>query len=114
MLRSLPDGGLIAALRPGDCRAVPGLDPGGCSQGESVLWQLYDQIQAQTLLLRGRSPTLLSRETAQAMQARGPKARVAWEFEGVGHAPTLIAADQVAIVQNFLLAAPVAESALAG
>jgi len=36
------------------------------------------------------------------------------EFEGVGHAPTLIAADQVAVVQNFLLAAPVAESALAG
>jgi pimeloyl-ACP methyl ester carboxylesterase len=81
--------------------------------GESVLWQLYDQIQAQTLLLRGAQSDLLSRETAQAMQARGPKARCV-EFEGVGHAPTLIAADQVAVVQNFLLAAPVAESALAG
>ena len=65
---------------------------------------------------RGLQPTaqaLSLAEAAQAMQVRGPKARCV-EFEGVGHAPTLIAADQVAVVQNFLLAAPVAESALAG
>ena len=113
MLRSLPDGGLTLHYDPAIAVPFRALTQEAAAAGESVLWQLYDQIQAQTLLLRGAQSDLLSRETAQAMQARGPKARCV-EFEGVGHAPTLIAADQVAVVQNFLLAAPVAESALAG
>jgi pimeloyl-ACP methyl ester carboxylesterase len=37
------------------------------------------------------------------MTQRGPKARLI-EFAGVGHAPTLIAADQVDAVTQFLLA----------
>jgi hypothetical protein len=36
------------------------------------------------------------------MAARGPRARL-HEFAGVGHAPTIVAADQVAIVRDFLL-----------
>lgn len=71
-------------------------------QGETVLWQLYDAIQAQTLLLRGAESDLLSAQTANMMTTRGPKARLV-EFAGVGHAPTLIAADQVAAVADFLL-----------
>jgi pimeloyl-ACP methyl ester carboxylesterase len=113
MLRSLPDGGLTLHYDPAIAVPFRALTQEAAAAGESVLWQLYDQIQAQTLLLRGAQSDLLSPETAQAMQARGPKAHCV-EFEGVGHAPTLIAADQVAVVQNFLLAAPVAESALAG
>ena len=42
--------------------------------------------------------------TAQAMAQRGPRARVV-EFAGIGHAPTLIANDQVQLVREFLLAA---------
>ena len=72
-------------------------------QGEAMLWQLYDDIQAETLVLRGRQSDLLSAETAQAMTGRGPRARLV-EFEGVGHAPTLVAADQIAAVAGFLLA----------
>jgi len=71
-------------------------------QGEALLWQLYDHIKAGTLLLRGAQSDLLSRETAQAMTQRGPRARLV-EFAGVGHAPTLIAKDQVAAVTVFLL-----------
>ena len=71
-------------------------------QGEKTLWQLYDRITAQTLLLRGADSDLLSPATALAMTQRGPKARLV-EFAGVGHAPTLIAADQVAAVTDFLL-----------
>jgi pimeloyl-ACP methyl ester carboxylesterase len=71
-------------------------------QGEKSLWQLYDNITAQTLLLRGADSDLLSPATAQAMTQRGPKARLV-EFAGVGHAPTLVAADQVAAVTGFLL-----------
>ena len=71
-------------------------------QGEAALWQLYDNISAQTLLTRGMSSDLLTSETARAMTERGPRARLV-EFEGVGHAPTLIAKDQVAAVADFLL-----------
>ena len=71
-------------------------------QGEAILWQLYDNIQCETLLTRGKNSDLLSPATALAMGQRGPRARLV-EFEGVGHAPTLIAGDQVATVTGFLL-----------
>ena len=72
-------------------------------QGEAMLWQLYDNITAQTLLLRGQSSDLLTVATAQTMTGRGPKARLL-EFAGVGHAPTLVAIEQVDAVARFLLA----------
>lgn len=71
--------------------------------GESALWQLYDGIQAQVLLTRGAESDLLSPQTAQAMAARGPKARVI-EFDGVGHAPTFVAPAQVDAVTAWLMA----------
>jgi pimeloyl-ACP methyl ester carboxylesterase len=65
------------------------------------LWKLYDAIRCPTLVLRGESSDLLTRETAQAMSERGPRAKLA-QIAGVGHAPTLIHADQIAIVREFL------------
>ena len=70
--------------------------------GEKTLWQLYDNVAAQTLLLRGADSDLLSLATAAAMGQRGPKATLV-EFAGVGHAPTLVAKDQLAAVAGFLL-----------
>jgi pimeloyl-ACP methyl ester carboxylesterase len=72
------------------------------AQGESMLWQLYDNIQARTLLLRGADSDMLTPQTAAAMAQRGPRAQVV-EFAGVGHAPTLVADDQVDCVARFLL-----------
>jgi pimeloyl-ACP methyl ester carboxylesterase len=72
------------------------------AQGESMLWQLYDNIQARTLLLRGADSDMLTPRTAAAMAQRGPRAQVV-EFAGVGHAPTLVADDQVDCVARFLL-----------
>ena len=74
----------------------------GAAQGEAMLWYLYDAITAPTLLLRGADSDLLAPATALQMTQRGPKARLV-EFAGVGHAPTLIAADQVDAVASFLL-----------
>lgn len=84
--------------------AVPfrSLTQEAAAQGEAAMWKLYDGITASTLLLRGAQSDLLNRETALAMTQRGPKARLV-EFEGVGHAPTLVAADQVEAVVSFLL-----------
>ncbi len=77
-------------------------DEESARQGEAVLWGLYDHITADTLLIRGRDSDLLSLGTARAMAERGPRARLV-EFDGVGHAPTLVASDQVGCVADFLL-----------
>ena len=68
-----------------------------------ALWSFYDAIRCPTLVLRGEQSDLLTRDTAAQMAARGPRAKVV-EIPGVGHAPTLIHADQIAIVRDFLLA----------
>ncbi len=71
------------------------------SDGETALWNLYDAITAPTLLLRGADSDLLSPQTAGEMQERGPRAKCV-EFAGVGHAPTMVAEDQVQVVSDFL------------
>jgi pimeloyl-ACP methyl ester carboxylesterase len=65
------------------------------------LWPLYDGVRCPTLLIRGERSDVVARETAQAMARRGPKAKVV-EFKGVGHAPTLLHPDQIAVVRDFL------------
>lgn len=72
------------------------------SAGEEALWALYDAISVPTLVLRGEESDLLSPATVRAMQSRGPRPRCI-SFAGVGHAPTLIADDQVRAVSDFLL-----------
>ena len=66
------------------------------------LTHYYDQIHCPTLLLRGTDSDLLLKDTALAMTARGPKAKLV-EFAGIGHAPMLMADDQIKVVQEFLL-----------
>jgi pimeloyl-ACP methyl ester carboxylesterase len=94
-------GPVVLHYDPAIAQAFGASSPELVAQGEAALWQLYDHITAQTLVLRGAQSDLLSGQTAQAMAQRGPKARLV-EFAGVGHAPTLIAADQVQAVLSFL------------
>ena len=78
------------------------LTPEAAAAAEQVMWGLYDQIQAQTLLIRGGQSDLLLPATAQAMTERGPGAtRVTWD--DCGHAPTLTSDKQIEVVANFLL-----------
>jgi pimeloyl-ACP methyl ester carboxylesterase len=67
-----------------------------------LLWAAYDAIRCPTLLLRGKESDLLTPDAAREMTQRGPKPQLV-EFEGVGHAPTLMHLNQIAAVQNFLL-----------
>ena len=69
---------------------------------EMMLWAAYDAIKCPTLLIRGANSDLLSPESAQLMTQRGPKPELV-ELAGVGHAPTFLHADQIAIVSRFLL-----------
>ena len=69
---------------------------------EAALWGAYDAISCPTLLVRGANSDLLSHDTAMMMTTRGPKAELV-EIADVGHAPTFIHGDQIAIARKFLI-----------
>ena len=101
-----PQGGTAFVLHYDPAIALPfgSTTEQQAKEGEALLWQAYEAISAQTLLIRGAQSDLLSVATAHQMTQRGPQAQLV-EFAGVGHAPTLIAPDQVDSVAQFLLAA---------
>lgn len=102
MVRELPEGGWALHYDPAIAVPFRAFTEEAARQGEAAVWTLYDQVRADTLLLRGAESDLLARETALEMTRRGPKARLV-EFGGVGHAPTIVADDQVEAVASFLL-----------
>lgn len=71
------------------------------AQGEAALWAAYDAIRCPVLLVRGSESDLLSRETAAQMTQRGPRAELT-ELAGIGHAPTFMHDDQIALARRFL------------
>jgi pimeloyl-ACP methyl ester carboxylesterase len=98
-VRQLPDGSWQPRYDPRIAEAYRTSIP---EAGDLELWPIYDAIGCPTLVLRGAQSDLLSRETTAAMAQRGPKARVV-ELAGIGHAPTLMHADQIALVRDFLM-----------
>ena len=80
---------------------VKATTPEAAVHGQAMLWQLYDAIASDTLLIRGQDSDLISAETAQQMQERGPKAKLV-EFAGVGHAPTFVQPEQTQVIEDFL------------
>ncbi|HXD40785.1 MAG TPA: alpha/beta hydrolase [Ramlibacter sp.] len=102
MVRAAPEGGFTLHYDPAIAVPFRTVTEESAAQGQAALWQLYDNIRAEVLLTRGANSDLLSRETALAMTQRGPKARLV-EFEGVGHAPTFVANNQIEAAASFLL-----------
>ena len=98
-VRKQPDGTYRSHYDPRMAQAYAAAAP----EKDLDLWPIYDAVRCPTLVLRGEHSDLLSRDTAGEMTRRGPKATVA-EIRGVGHAPTLLHAGQIAIVRDFLLA----------
>lgn len=103
MVKPHPDGGFTLHYDPAIAVPLRALTQEAAEQGQAAAWSLYDAVTARTLLLRGAQSDLLSRDTALEMTGRGPRATLI-EFMGVGHAPTLVAPDQVDAVATFLLA----------
>ena len=66
------------------------------------LWPVWDQIRCPVLVLRGAQSDLLLAQTAEEMTRRGPRAEVV-EIDGTGHAPALMAKDQIEIVRDWLM-----------
>jgi pimeloyl-ACP methyl ester carboxylesterase len=95
--RRRPDGTLGRAYDPAIAEAFKTV------KGDVDLWPVWDAIGCPTLVLRGADSDLLRSADATAMTTRGPRARVV-EFPGIGHAPSLMAEDQIAAVEEFLAA----------
>ncbi|HEY6721919.1 MAG TPA: alpha/beta hydrolase [Burkholderiales bacterium] len=100
VVRKNPDGSLRMHYDPAIAVPFKAQSP----HRDIELWNFYDAIRCPTLVLRGEQSDLLRRDTAEQMAARGPGAKVV-EIKGVGHAPTLLHDDQIAIVREFLLGA---------
>jgi len=67
------------------------------------LWPVWDQIRCPVVVLRGVESDLLTAATAVEMARRGPCAQIV-EIDGTGHAPVLMAKDQIEIVRSWLSA----------
>jgi pimeloyl-ACP methyl ester carboxylesterase len=65
------------------------------------LWSVWANIRCPVLILRGKESQVLLPETVEHMQRRDARTEVV-EFDGVGHAPALMAPDQIDVVRRFL------------
>jgi len=97
----------FSAKTRSDGKVVLGYDPNIAvpfmsEEVEDVdLWSFWDEIHCPTLLIRGAESDLLLEETAHEMTERGPRAMLV-EFEGIGHAPALMADDQIDRIKTWL------------
>jgi len=96
-----PDGQWALHYDLGLAQPFKAMTPQKVAQDEAQLWAAYDAIRCPTLLVRGEHSDLLSRATAEEMTRRGPKPALR-EIAGVGHAPTFLHPEQIAIAREFL------------
>ncbi|QDQ86956.1 alpha/beta hydrolase [Alcaligenaceae bacterium SJ-26] len=92
--------GWVKHYDPGIALAV-NLDGAALAMGEQILWQAYASLECPVLICRGNESDLFARRTAYEMLERHDRAQLA-EFEGVGHAPTFMQAEQLAVLEDFL------------
>ena len=102
VLRQDKDGKWVRHYDMGLALPFRSATPESADADQAMLWAAYDAITCPTLLVRGAESDLLSPETAKLMMERGPKATLV-EIPNVGHAPTFIHDDQIAIAKQFLL-----------
>ncbi len=91
-----PDGKLILSYDPKIAEPFKSAEP-----NDIDLWPLWDEITCPTLVIRGAESDLLSKETANEMTKRGPKAEL-FEIPDIGHAPGLMDQHQIEKVRDWL------------
>lgn len=94
--RALDDNRIGLAYDPGiavPLRAMPAEDVD--------LWSTWSSVQCPVLVIRGEQSDLLLADVAQQMTSSGPRAALA-VLPGMGHAPMLMSADQIALVRDWL------------
>ena len=65
------------------------------------MWPVWSAVQCPVLVIRGEQSDLLLAETAATMTTTGPRAKLE-VLAGIGHAPTLMSDDQIALVSDWL------------
>lgn len=103
VLRQQKDGQWSRHYDPAIAQAFSTFTEENAAQSEAALWAIYDAIQCPVLLVRGSESDLLSRETADLMTQRGPRAALT-ELAGIGHAPTFMQPEQIALARDFFIA----------
>jgi pimeloyl-ACP methyl ester carboxylesterase len=102
VLRQDADGRWVRHYDMGLALPFRAATPEKAAGDEAALWAAYDAIRCPTLLVRGAESDLLSHATALNMAGRGPRPQLV-EIPNVGHAPTFIHDDQIAIARQFLI-----------
>ncbi len=95
--RRLDNAGIGLAYDPGiavPLRAMP--------EQDVDLWSTWDKVQCPVLVIRGEQSDLLLADTAEQMTVTGPRAELS-VLAGMGHAPTLMSEDQIALIARWLL-----------
>ena len=95
--RRLDNAGIGLAYDPGiavPLRAMP--------EQDVDLWSTWDKVQCPVLVIRGEQSDLLLADTADQMTVTGPRAELS-VLAGMGHAPTLMSEDQIALIARWLL-----------
>lgn len=97
-----------SARRLPDGRLTPHYDPAMVQQfvhhpQDYERWPVWDRLALPVLALRGEHSDLLSPAVFEAMRQRGPRA-VGVTIAGCGHAPALNTAEQLGLIERFLLA----------
>ena len=95
-VRRLDDGRIALNYDPGIA------EPFAALPNQDVdMWSTWETVACPVLVIRGERSDLLLEETAERMAVSGPHARLA-VIPGVGHAPTLMSDDQIALVCDWL------------
>ena len=91
------DGKIVLSYDPKIAEPFKAADP----VEDLNLWPIFEGIRCPTFVLRGDESDLLLEETASRMTEAGPKADLV-TVDGVGHAPALMAPDQIEAVKSWL------------
>lgn len=93
--RRLENGDYIFAYDPGIAESIKNIS-------EDVdLWSTWDAVRCPTLVVRGVESDVLRSHDAKMMSQRGPQAELV-ELASIGHAPALMADDQIHIIKDWL------------
>jgi pimeloyl-ACP methyl ester carboxylesterase len=91
------EGGYVLAYDPGIVEPLRDMQ-----RTDFDIWPLWDRIRCPVLVIRGAESDVLLRKTAEEMTRRGPPVELV-EIDGVGHAPTMTAPEQVRLVTDWLV-----------
>ena len=75
--------------------------PRGRPEREDDLWPVWTSVQCPVLVIRGAQSDVLTADVADRMAASAPRVRLQ-VLAGIGHAPSLMSDDQIALISEWL------------